>query len=306
MHRQDGRRYFKTVSVEYIDVGTDTEVRIATPGAIETLKKIFAGKSSYKNVSFFYARVLSKDTAGLTIHLALTLVERFHIVSEYLSFKDIFSLKIGTDGETYIVIKKKKYDSLWKRHSVSFAFIDLIGTREIFKQSSAELMKFFKKVQAIIDAFANIHPEIAVLSFADSLIAKSTWCYYKKVKYSPESFLKTILELQTLLKEEIGVGSYMILTQGQNFFESRKIVHINEKRNHLGMLSVGPAFASLFGIEIIVKGLKDSEKKSMYIDEMFYNSLVDKSFLDLSTMKKHLFQCPFLRTTNEFIAVNVK
>jgi len=109
-----------------------------------------------------------------------------------------------------------------------------------------------------------------------------------------------------LLKEEIGVGSYMILTQGQNFFESRKIVHINEKRNHLGMLSVGPAFASLFGIEIIVKGLKDSEKKSMYIDEMFYNSLVDKSFLDLSTMKKHLFQCPFLRTTNEFIAVNVK
>jgi len=129
MHRQDGRRYFKTVSVEYIDVGTDTEVRIATPGAIETLKKIFAGKSSYKNVSFFYARVLSKDTAGLTIHLALTLVERFHIVSEYLSFKDIFSLKIGTDGETYIVIKKKKYDSLWKRHNVSFAFIDLIGTR---------------------------------------------------------------------------------------------------------------------------------------------------------------------------------
>ena len=305
MSEGKSRKYFKSVSVEYIDVGPDTEVRIVTPKAIEILKKIFAGKSSYKNVSFFYARVLSKDTGGLTIHLALTLVQRYHVVSEYLSFNDIVSFKIGTDAETYIVIRKKKYDSLWKRHSVTFAYIDLIGIKEIFKRSSAELMTFFKKVQQIIDTFANNHQDIAILSFADSLIVKSTWCYHNKVKYSPESFLKSILELRSILSRKIGIDSYIILTQGQNFVESEKIVHISEMSNHIGMLSVGPPFASLFGIESIVKGLNNSDKKSLYIEKMFYDSLVEKSFFDMTTLKKHLFQCPFLKTSNELIAVNV-
>lgn len=307
MKNQKCRKYFSSISFESIDVGHQTEVRIATPHAIETLKKIFAGKGSYENVSFFYARVLSKDNSGLTIHLALAYVQRLHIISEYLSLqKDIESFKIGDDGETYIVIKKRKYDSLWKKYGVTFAFIDLIGIKEVFKCAPSELMKSFKKVHAILDEFANKNPEFAILSFADSLIVKSTWCYYKKVKYNPKFFLKTLLKLRTILKKEIGIDSYMIFTQGQNFIESRKIVHINKKGNHLEMLSFGPPFASLFGIESILKDLEDSEKKSLYIEKMFYNSLVDKSFLDMSTMEKHPFQCPFLRTTNEFIAVNVK
>jgi len=305
MNNQQANKYFKSVSVEYVDIGPDTEVRIVTPQVIESLRKAFAGKNSYENVSFFYGRVLSEDSGGLTIQLALATVNRFHLVSEYLSFKDIDSFKIGYDGETYIVVKKRKYNSLWKRYSVSFAFIDLIGTTEIFKRSSAELMKFLKKVQTKIDAFANLHPEIAILSFADSLIVKSTWCYYKKVKYNPELFFKTLLELRIMLKEKIGIDSYMILTQGQNFIESKEIVHINEKCNHLGMLSVGPPFASLFGIDDTVKKLDDSEKRSLYVEKMFYDSLIDKSFFDLSTMKKHSFVCLFLRTLNEFIAVNI-
>jgi len=305
MKNQKSGKFFKSISVDYIDIGPHTEVRIVTPLAIQSLKKVFAGKGSYKNVHWFLARVLSKDESGLTIYLALTHVRRFHLVSEYISFKDIYSFKIGDDGETYIIIKKRKYDSLWKRHSVYYAFIDLIGAKEIFKQSSNELMKLIKKVQTLIDAFANIHPEIAILSFADSLIVKSTWCYHKKVKYSPESFLKNILKLRTILNQDSRIDSYVIFTQGQNFIESRKIVHINEKGNHLGMLSVGPPFASLFGIESVVKGLQYSEKRSLYIERMFYDSLIDKSFLDISTMKKYPFQCPFLKTLNEFMAVNI-
>jgi len=305
--KRQGTEYFKSVSVEYLDVGNPyAEVRLVTPRVIENLKKIFAGKGPYKDVSFFIARVLSKDNGGLTIDLALTTAQRFHIVSEYLSFKDIDSFKIGFDAETYIVIKKEKYDSLWKRHSVYFALIDVIGTKEIFKRSSAELWKLFKKVQTLVDAFANAHSGIAIVSFADSLIAKSTWCYYRKVKYDPEFFLKTILELRSMLTQEVGIDSYIILTQGQNFIESRKIVHINKKGNHLGMLSLGPPFASLFEIQNIVERLEHSEKKSLYIEKMFYDSLVDKSSIDTSTMGKHLFHCPFLKTNNEFIAINIQ
>lgn len=306
MRKRKGRKYFNNISVDYLDVSPYSEVRVITPQTIEHLKKTFAGKWTYEKVSWFLARVLSKDNNGLTIQLALAHVKRLHLVSEHLSFNDIESLKIGRDGETYIVIKKKRYNSLWKKHSVSFAFIDLIGTKEIFKRSSDELMKLLKKVQAKIDAFANIHPTIAILSFADSLIVKTVWSYHKKITYSPENFLNTILQLRSMLRQEVGIDSYVILTQGQNFIESKKLVHVNNRGNHFGMLSVGPPFASLFGIDSIVKELRNSDKRSLYIEKMFYDSLNDKSLLNSTTMKTHLFDSSFLKTTGEFIAIDVK
>jgi len=306
MKKQKRRKSFRNISVDCIDVGPDTEIRIVIPQTIEHLKRTFAGQWSYENVSWFLAKVVAKDKTGLSVQLALTYVQRLHLVSEYLSFGDIKSLKIGMDGETYIVIKKKRYDSLWKKHSVSFAYIDLIGTKAIFKRSLDELIELFKKLQAKIDTFANTHPEIAILSFADSLIVKTTWCYHTKKKYNPETFLQNILQLRTILSQEIGVKPYIILAQGQNFIETKEIYHTNAKLNHFGMLSLGPPFASLFGIDNIVKWLRDSDKKSLYIEKMFYDSLEDRSFLNTTTMKKHPFVCPFLKTTNEFIAVDIK
>jgi hypothetical protein len=292
-------------SIEHIDI--DTEVRIVPHQAIELLKKIFDCEwSFYKHLSLFYARVRSKDDCGLTITTALTVAQKLHTVEEYLSLKDIVAVIKGADGETYIVIKKKKYNSLWKEYGVILAFIDLIGSKERFRRSSGELIKLLKKVQHIIDVFADKHQNIVIWSFADSLIVKSTWCYYKKIKYCPESFLKTILELRTTLSQKIGIKSYMIITQGQNYIGSDKIVHINRTCNHFGMLSFGPPFASLFEIDDAVKKLELEQKRSLYIEKKFYYSLNDKSFFDESTKSERHFRCSFFKTDNEFIAVNVK
>ena len=295
------------ISIEHIDKGPETEVRIVPPQAIEILKKIFDGEwSSYKHLSLFYARVRSIDNCGLTIAPALTVAQRLHTVEEYLSLKDIVSVISGDDGETYIVIKKKKYNSLWKEYGVFFAFIDLIGSKERFKRSSGELIKLLKKAQHIIDDFADKHQNIVIWSFADSLIVKSTWCYYKKIKYCPEFFLKTILELRTMISKKIGIKSYIILTQGQNYIGSDKIVHINATHNHFDMLSFGPPFASLFEIDNAIKKLELRQKKSLYIEKTFYNSLDDKSLFNVSTKNEFPFHCTFFRTDNKFIAVNVK
>jgi hypothetical protein len=113
------------------------------------------------------------------------------------------------------------------------------------------------------------------------------------------------LKLRTLLHQDIGIDSYVVITQGQNFIASKGMVHINRMRNHLGMLSFGPPFASLFAIDDTVKGLNISEKRSLYIEKLFYDSLNDKSILDKSTLIRRNFLCPFLKTANEFIAVNL-
>lgn len=168
-----------------------------------------------------------------------------------------------------------------------------------------EFIKLLKKVQRIFDDFAKRHQNIVIWSFADSLIIKSNWCYYKKIKYCPESFLKTILELRTILSKKIGIKSYIILTQGQNYIGSDKTVHINSTCNHFGMLSYGPPFTSLFEIDNAVKKLELKQKRSLYIEKKFYDSLNNKSFFDASTKNEFPFTCSFLKTDNKYIAVNV-
>lgn len=302
-------RFFKNISPDYLDIGPHTEVRIATQTTIRQLREIWKeelSEFSYSRVRFFLAVILANDKKGITIQLVLTHLQRYHLISDFLSHKDIESLKVGRDGETYVVIKQDCYDELWKRYSVSFAYIDFIGTKEIFRQSSSELIKLLERIQSTIDVYANSHPEIAIISFADSLILKTAWSYYKKLSYSPEEFLKNVLDLRNKLHYKYGIGSYVIVTQGHNLVNSGNLLHRNSKGNHIGLLSVGPPFASLFGIDSVVKDLSDTDKRSFYLDKLFYDSLNDKSFLDGSTLKNQLFVCPFLKTTNKFIAINSK
>jgi hypothetical protein len=161
MISQKYRKNFRIIPWDFVEVGE--EVKVVTQQTIQMLKKTFAGELDYRGIYRFLAKVLSKDDSGLTIHLALAHISRYHLVSEYLSCQDIHSVKIGPDGNTYVVLRKNKYDSLWKRHSVFFAFIDLIDTKSMFKRSSTAVMQLLGKVQSRIDAFAAMHPNILIL-----------------------------------------------------------------------------------------------------------------------------------------------
>jgi hypothetical protein len=298
-------RYFKNILWKYIEFSKNEEVFITHPKGVLRLQRIFAAKFRLRGrIPRLLATVMRKDRNGIAIQLCLTHLERLHLVSEYLSQSDIESIKIGTDGNKYIVLRKQRYDSLWRRNSVTFGLIDLIGTKKKVEKAPLLLMKEMAKIQNILDRFASKNPEIAILSFADSLIIKTTWSYHKERTYNPELFLKTISQLMNLLKAKINSDSYAIITQGQNFIEAKKILHI--KGNHIGMLSIGYPFAALFEIDKRVKVLDSKEKRSMYMEDVFYYSLTEElPFLDISTKKEHAFASPLIGSSS-FIAINEK
>jgi hypothetical protein len=296
-------RHFKNIPWKYIEFTEKEEVFITHPEGVLRLQKLCATNFRTRGkIPRLSAEIIRKDGAGIAIHLCLTYLERLHLVSEYLSISDIESLKIGTDGNTYIVVKKQRYDSLWKRKSVMFALMDIIGTKGKLEKPLL-LTKEMTKMQNMLDDFASTNPEIAILSFADSLIVKTTWSYYKERTYNPELFLETILTLKNLLRTKLKYDSYAIITQGQNFTEAENILHI--KGNHVGMLSLGYPFASLFEIDKRVRDLKPEEKRHIYMEDVFYLSLVTKElpFLDISTKMEHVFSSPLIGLSY-FVAIN--
>jgi hypothetical protein len=295
------------VDISIDSLGIETEVQIVPRSTILQLKAAFAGTEAFERISSrLFADVAAIDEDGVSIELALDVIERCHVVTEYLSRAEIKSVKIGADGETYVVINKKRYDSLWMKYGVSYALIDLVGTKSKFRQSVLQLMKLLPKIQNAIDRFADKHPGLAVLSFADSVIVKALWRYTKQEKsYKPETFLKDIIRLKLALEKVSSSASYVIITQGQNFFEADQRIHFNDMRNHIGMFSFGPPFASLFEIEKVIRSLSADEKRDVYLDDSFYYSLVDKSLLSSSVLKRK-FSCPISNTCRELIAVDLK
>lgn len=296
--------YFKNIPWKYIEFAEKEEVFITHPKGVLRLQKLFASNFQLRGkIPRLSAEIIRKDCDGIAIRLCLTHLERLHLVSEYLSISDIESLKIGTDGNKYIILRKQRYDSLWKRNSVMFALIDIIGTKEKLGKTPLSLMKEMTRMQTMLDDFANTHPEIAILSFADSVIIKKTWAYHKERTYNPEIFLETILKLKNLLRIKLKYDSYTIITQGQNFTEAEDILHINGK--HVGMLSLGYPFASLFDIDKRVRDLELEEKRDVYMEDIFYRSLVTKEppLLDISSKKEHIFSSSLIGLSH-FIAIN--
>jgi len=298
--------YFKQISIGRLE--PNTEIKIVTSYTIQQLTKAFTAEDRgqevfYKKVSSFTAKLVAIDrNKGISIQLALNLIDRCHLVSEYISPDDIRSMKIGYDGNIYIVVKKRRYDSFYKKYSVSFALVDFIGSKNKLKESPLSVVALQPKILAIIDSFAVNHPELAIVSFADTIIIKTIWSYLKHKTYSPETFLKSVLDLRSLLRKRLHIKSYVIVTQGQNFIETDKLIHLNSTGNHIGMLSLGPPFAALFEIERTIRNNK--ENSDIYLEDTFYYSMNNRSFLT-RLIPKSSFPCPISGNPINYLAIDV-
>src|SRR4030065_2011112 len=105
-------RYFKHINIGRLE--PNAEIKIVTSYTIQQLAKAFAAEDRgqepfYNGVSSFTARLMATDhNNGISIQLALNLIDRFHLVSEYISSDDIRSIKMGCNGKIYLVVKKRR------------------------------------------------------------------------------------------------------------------------------------------------------------------------------------------------------
>lgn len=166
-----------------------------------------------------------------------------------------------------------------RQHSV-FAIVDADGVKASLASGNITRRKLLS-LRKRIDAIAKRYPEIAFVSFADSLLLKGSWRvgqYDSKVKYSyvPETFIHVLDEVRKTYAAVLGLGVYAVLAQGTNEYSSDELIHISSTQNHVSLNSLGLPFAQLQSIEIAARHAVKSglhQKSELYMDEDFYHSL---------------------------------
>ncbi len=144
------------------------------------------------------------------------------------------------DEKPHVFVKSGWLDHLHLRSYSVFALIDAIDVKDALKKGLLTRGKLVR-LRDRIDAIAEQHPDIAFISFADSLLLKSNWHvgqFESEIEYSyePEIFVRLISEIQTVYREVLGLDIYAVLTQGSNAYYEDPLLHRSETGNHISLI----------------------------------------------------------------------
>lgn len=220
---------------------------------------------------------------------------RFHELTISLP-KEHFVTCIGSsryDEKPHIFVDSVWLEQLYLKLYSVFCLIDAIGVKRALRNGSLYREKLVE-LRSKIDILATQHPNIAFISFADSLLLKSNWSvghFRSPVKYTyePELIIVMIEKLRAIYWATLGLDVYAIVTQGANEYYEDSLLHISESQNHVCLNSLGIPFAELMAIdaaasEAIKAGSHPPSR--LYMDGRFYNSLsFDAGFDKHSTGK---------------------
>ena len=180
----------------------------------------------------------------------------------------------------HIFVESAWLETLYNRSYAMFGYIDAIGMREALRNNTITQERL-TALRDGIDLIAQEYPEVAFISFADSIILKSIWsARYVSAgaphEYSPEILIEVFQRCQALFKEALSLEAYGIFTQGSNEFYSGSLLHISKSSNHISLNSLGAPFAQLFEIDADAKKHHKEtgrEYANLYLDNHFFNSL---------------------------------
>lgn len=183
------------------------------------------------------------------------------------------------DEKPVVFVRSAWLDDMFRRVNSVFALVDAIGVRDAigrglsFRSNMAEL-------RGAIDRIAADHPQVAFLSFADSVVLKSNWTtgFFRTthVRYDPEAILKAFIAVRVAYQEVLGLGVYGVFTQGANEFSEERLMHVAETGNHVCLNSFGGPFADLKAIEEAARRALRAGRHGpaeLYLDKRFYHSL---------------------------------
>lgn len=258
-------------------------------------------------VSWVAARSIGENWIELSWYP--NIFDRFHEIPIFLP-KSAFITCIDLsehDEKPTIFVKSEWVEDLHTRPLAAFAIIDAIGVKEQL-QSGALRPKSLQNLRELVDQTAANHPNLAFISFADSLLIKQSWSVGyadKNIKYSysPEFLLPAIKELQKSFQTALNLPSYAIMTQGLNAYEDSQTIHTSSSGNHISLNTLGLPFAQLMAIEDSARcAIKNQihPREELYIDSMLFRSLDFKPGVDKSKFKLHPYTSPMTKSQNSY------
>jgi len=237
--------------------------------------------------------------------------DRFHEMRVHLP-RSSFIRCIGCrnyDEKPRIFVRDEWLTNIYHRTNSVFAMVDAIGVKAAL-MAGAVTDEQLVKLRARIDAIAARHPDVAFVSFADSLLLKANWSVGTydaptATPYEPEGILKILPEVADAYREMLGLEVYSIVTQGRNEFYGNELLHISGSKNHVSLNSLGIPFAQLQAIDLRVRAaIKDKTHPphSLYMDDQFFHSVRwESSRYDKTTEREYAYVPPMSGHTATYI-----
>lgn len=221
------------------------------------------------------------------LRLFINTYSRYHAVSIHLP-RDKFVTCVGAimaDEITRLFVDGEWLENLYRRAYAVFGMVDAIHAKEAMRAGKLDRPKL-QSLRNGLDLLAAKYPEIAFISFADSVLLKSIWStsYVRDgfpQTYRPELMIEVFDAIKQLYLAELGLDAYGIFAQGANEFYEDELLHVSGPKNHVGLNSVGAPFAQIMEIEAAVKrAIKKGEHPAadLYLDQHFFASLNMKDY----------------------------
>ena len=273
------------------------------------LKGLAGGE--WENVGFIsYAAVRRATTAGLELSWYPNVHDRFHEMRTYLPRANFITC-VGCrnyDEKPHIFVKGDWLSDIYLRTNSVFAMVDAIGVKKALAAGAIATAKL-DDLRDRIDEIAARHPDIAFVSFADSLLLKTnwsvgTWDSEIKYTYAPERIIRVLPEIASAYEDGLGLSIYAVVTQGRNEFYRDELIHVSRSGNHISLNSLGLPFAQLQAIDGAVRSairVGDHRPSELYMDDHFFHSLKWQHGFDKNKEPIYPYLAPMIGYPCEYV-----
>lgn len=252
--------------------------------------RLFDGEQSNPYGVGYITRVAARSAGDGWVELSwyVNHIDRFHEVPLFLPEDCIVAcVEVPSYGEDlHIFVRSAWLTDIHEKPLTTFALVDAAGIKALLQRGQL-YSSSLKALQTRIDAVADKYPNLAFVSFADSLLVKQVWSVGNvessiRYTYAPEVLLPAISDLQSAIKQVLAVDAYAVITQGMNAYDDQAPLHISAGHNHISLNTLGMPFAQLMAIEDAAKkAIQMHGRCELYIDALLLRSLkLDYQFRD--------------------------
>jgi hypothetical protein len=275
----------------------------------------FSG-SDTENVGYVSPAVVrntSKDALELSWYP--NTLDRFHEVPVVLP-RSAFIVCVevrGYDDKPRVFVESEWLSDIHLRPYSAFAMIDAIGVKVALLSGALTAEKLLQ-LRDRIDDISSRTPNMAFVSFADTLLVKANWHvgqYDSAIKYSyePEAIIRVIPEIAVAYRDVLDMDIYAVLTQGVNEYVDTSLLHVSPSKNHVSLNSLGLPFAQLLAIDDAARTAirtKQHEPFELYVDDLFYNSLRFTLEFDKRAKTNAPYKRPMSTAAGKYYCLSVK
>lgn len=219
------------------------------------------------------------EATSIVVDMFLNTHNRFHRFEKRIP-RNVFDVALyvySYDKRPYLFLNDDWVDRFWNSSFTAYVFIDLVGFKEYMKKNIELDREKLEKINQEIDRYIEGKKGLSVISVSDSVILKKNFGIRDAYEqYTPEELVYDSIEIRKIFKDNLGLDSYAIFTQGFNEYSSKDNFHIGAGGNHVSMLSSGSPYVDMFDIELSAsQNLKSKihSPYSCYFHEDFFLSM---------------------------------